>query len=150
MFILGFIHFWPYTAAAVNCSKYSGMECKDCIEQSGCMYCKPTKICEAGDLIKNTLQKSCEGQEWMKEQCLVTGKILLIALPVAGFVALVTIGCCIYCCCCRTKKAKGGTDKDEAKSRRKRKKIASKHEEREKERKEKRVEIRKKYNIESV
>lgn len=39
---------------------------------------------------------------------LVTGKILLIALPVAGFVLLVTIGCCIYCCCCRKTRARGG------------------------------------------
>lgn len=150
VFFLGFIHFWPCTAAAANCSRYSGMSCKECVEQSGCFYCKPTKLCEAGDLVKSTLQKSCEGQEWMTEQCLVTGKILLIALPVAGFVLLVTIGCCIYCCCCRKTRARGGTDKDEVKSHRKRKKIADKHKEREKERQEKRDEIRKKYGIESV
>ncbi|RMX45637.1 hypothetical protein pdam_00025038 [Pocillopora damicornis] len=35
VFFLGFIHFWPCTAAAANCSRYSGMSCKKCVEQSG-------------------------------------------------------------------------------------------------------------------
>ena len=34
----------------------------------------------------------------------VSGKILLIALPVTGFVVLLALGCTIYCCCCRKKK----------------------------------------------
>ncbi|KAJ7314319.1 negative regulation of DNA damage response, signal transduction by p53 class mediator, partial [Desmophyllum pertusum] len=55
---------------ADNCTKYSGKTCKDCVEVSGCSYCEPTKLCEAGSLVTKTLQKSCEGQEWMTEQCL--------------------------------------------------------------------------------
>ena len=38
---------------------------------------------------------------------LVSGKVLIIAIPVAGFVVLVALGCCIYCCCCRKKKLRG-------------------------------------------
>ena len=37
-----------------------------------CSYCEPTKVCESGSLVKKTLHKSCEGQEWMTEQCLGT------------------------------------------------------------------------------
>ena len=37
-----------------------------------CSYCEPTKVCKSGSLIKKTLHKSCEGQEWMTEQCLGT------------------------------------------------------------------------------
>ena len=31
----------------------------------------------------------------------VNGKFLLIALPIAIFVALTMLGCCCYCCCCK-------------------------------------------------
>lgn len=37
----------------------------------------------------------------------VSGKVLMIALPVTGVVVLIALGCCIYCCCCRRKKKRG-------------------------------------------
>ena len=38
---------------------------------------------------------------------LVSGKVLIISLSVAGGVLLVTLCCCIYCCCCRRKRGNG-------------------------------------------
>jgi len=112
----------------------------------GCAYCEKTKECLTFDLVKDTWHKACEGQEWKYKQCLVSGKILLIALPVAGFVVLVALGCTIYCCCCRRKKARGPS-KEEAKWRRQREEIEIKHKERREERQKKHDEIRKKYGL---
>lgn len=76
----------------------------------------------------------------------VSGKVLLIALPVTGVVVLIALGCCIYCCCCRKKKARGPS-KEEAKWRRQREEIEIKHNERREERQKKHDEIRKKYGL---
>lgn len=145
-----FIQSWSRFVTAAKCSQYSGMSCKDCIENSGCSYCEPTKKCEEGSIVEKTLQKSCEGQDWKVEQCMVSGRVLLIALPVTGFVVLVALGCFIYCCCCRRKRGSSNSDKEEAKIRRERKAISERHKEREAERREKRDEIRKKYGIQPV
>ncbi|XP_015767830.1 PREDICTED: pituitary tumor-transforming gene 1 protein-interacting protein-like isoform X7 [Acropora digitifera] len=135
----------PYSTT--DCSQQSGKACKDCIEVSGCVYCEPTKQCLNGSIVKNTLNKHCEGQEWKAGQCIVSGKVLIIALSVAGIVVLVTVFCCIYCCCCRRKRGNGKPDKEEAKFRREREERSKRHEDREQERREKREEIRKKYGL---
>ncbi|XP_015767824.1 PREDICTED: pituitary tumor-transforming gene 1 protein-interacting protein-like isoform X1 [Acropora digitifera] len=132
---------------SADCSQQSGKACKDCIEVSGCVYCEPTKQCLNGSIVKNTLNKHCEGQEWKAGQCIVSGKVLIIALSVAGIVVLVTVFCCIYCCCCRRKRGNGKPDKEEAKFRREREERSKRHEDREQERREKREEIRKKYGL---
>ncbi|KAL9966868.1 hypothetical protein ACROYT_G025003 [Oculina patagonica] len=133
-------------AKAEDCNKYSGKSCKECVEVSGCSYCEPTEVCESADAVKQTFQKSCEGQEWKTGQCVVSGRVLIIALSVTGFVVLVALACCIYCCCCRRRKS-SGSDKEAAKLRKERQEISTRHKEREAERREKRDEIRKKYGI---
>ena len=35
-----------------------------------CVYCEPTKECLNGSIVKNTLNKHCEGQEWKAGQCI--------------------------------------------------------------------------------
>lgn len=35
-----------------------------------CVYCEPTKQCLNGSIVKNTLNKHCEGQEWKAGQCI--------------------------------------------------------------------------------
>lgn len=130
-----------------KCTKYSAGSCKDCVEQSGCAYCEKNKVCIEFDLVKSTLNKACKDQEWKYEQCIVTGKILLIALPVTGFVVLVALICFVYCCCCRRKRNSSKDEKEDAKLRKQRKVLKERHKEREKERREKRDEIRKKYGL---
>ncbi|XP_020614991.1 pituitary tumor-transforming gene 1 protein-interacting protein-like [Orbicella faveolata] len=150
LLILFYIQSWSHAAKAdVNCNIHSGKSCKDCVEVSGCSYCEPTKVCESGSVVKKTLHKSCEDQEWMTGQCLVSGRVLIIALSVTGFVVLVGLTCCIYCCCCRRRKQRG-PDKEETKNRKKRQEITAKHKDREAERREKRDEIRKKYGLQNV
>ncbi|XP_068670670.1 pituitary tumor-transforming gene 1 protein-interacting protein-like [Montipora foliosa] len=150
--LLYLMHLWhpDFSAVLGNCSQYSGKACKDCVDVSGCVYCEPTKQCEDGSVVKKTLQKACKEQEWKVGQCIVSGKVLIIALPVAGFVLLVSLSCFIYCCCCRRKRGNGKLDKEEVKLRREREEISKKHKERESERREKRDEIRKKYGIQPV
>lgn len=151
MTTLYFVHLWHQCVTAdINCSQYSGKSCKDCVDVSGCSYCEPTKQCEEGSIVKKALQKACEGQDWKVGQCIVSGKVLLIALPVTGFVVLVALICLVYCCCCRRKRDRSKEEKEDAKLRKKRKEISERHKEREKERSEKRDEIRKKYGIPSV
>jgi len=133
--------------SAANCAQYTGKSCEECVEVSGCSYCEPTKQCEDGSVVEKTLEKSCEGQEWKVKQCVVSGRVLIIALSVTGFVVLVALGCFIYCCCCRRKSGSRKAEKEEAKLRRERAEISQRHKEREAERREKRDEIRKKYGI---
>ncbi|XP_068722149.1 pituitary tumor-transforming gene 1 protein-interacting protein-like [Montipora capricornis] len=120
--------------------------CGECVKVDGCAFCEPTKKCMTYKLVSDTLHNSCEGQDWKLKQCFVSGKILLIVLPVAGFVLLVILGCTIYCCCCRKKKARGAS-KDETKWRREREEIEVKHKQRREERQKKHDEIRKKYGL---
>lgn len=129
-----------------KCHKFSNQTCKDCVEQDGCAFCEKNQECWEFEAVNSVVHKACEGQDWKYKQCVVSGKILLIALPVAGFVVLVALGCCIYCCCCRKKKARG-PGKEEAKWRRQREDIEIKHKERREERKKKHDEIRKKYGL---
>ena len=34
------------------------------------VYCEPTKQCLEGSIVKRTLNKKCEGQEWKTDQCI--------------------------------------------------------------------------------
>ena len=34
-----------------------------------CAYCETNKTCAKFDLVKDTLNKACEGQEWKFKQC---------------------------------------------------------------------------------
>lgn len=128
-----------------KCNKHSNKSCDDCVKQDGCAFCEKNKKCITFSE-SDVLHKSCEGQEWKYKQCVVSGKVLLIALPVTGVVVLIALGCCIYCCCCRKKK-KRGPSKEEAKWRRQREEIEIKHNERREERQKKHDEIRKKYGL---
>ncbi|CAH3127474.1 unnamed protein product [Pocillopora meandrina] len=129
-----------------KCLKYSNKSCQDCIEQDGCVFCEGSSKCVKSDPVKSIINKACGSQDWKYKQCVVSGKVLIIALPVAGFVVLVALGCCIYCCCCRKKKLRG-PGKEDAKWRRQREEIEIKHKERREERKKKHDEIRKKYGL---
>ncbi|XP_073236727.1 pituitary tumor-transforming gene 1 protein-interacting protein-like [Porites lutea] len=145
--ILYSVQLWHRCVVADKCTNYSGESCKNCVDQPGCAYCEKNKACMDFDLVKDTLNKACEGQEWKFKQCLVSGKILLIALPVTGFVVLVALICFVYCCCCRRKRNSSKDEKEDAKLRKQRKELRERHKEREKERREKRDEIRKKYGL---
>ncbi|KAJ7375906.1 negative regulation of DNA damage response, signal transduction by p53 class mediator [Desmophyllum pertusum] len=129
-----------------KCNEQSNKTCDVCIKMDGCSFCEKTKECMTFDTVKSIIHKTCEDQDWKYKQCILSGKVLIIALPVAGFVVLVALGCCIYCCCCRKKK-KRGPGKEEAKWRRQREEIEIKHSERREERQKKHDEIRKKYGL---
>lgn len=130
---------------ADKCSKHTNKTCDVCVKEDGCAFCEKDKRCIVFSE-KDILHKSCEGQEWKYKQCIVSGKVLLIALPVTGVVLLIALGCCIYCCCCRKKKRRGPS-KEEAKWNRQREEIEVKHKERREERQKKHDEIRKKYGL---
>ncbi|CAH3142391.1 unnamed protein product [Porites evermanni] len=130
-----------------KCNKFSNKSCDECVKQDGCAFCEKDKHCIPFDVVKDVTHKSCEGQDWKYKQCVVSGKVLLIALPVTGFVVLLALGCTIYCCCCRKKKRFRGLDKEETKWRRQREEIEIKHKERREERQKKHDEIRKKYGL---
>ncbi|XP_067020430.1 pituitary tumor-transforming gene 1 protein-interacting protein-like [Acropora muricata] len=129
-----------------SCAVNDGKTCGDCIKVDGCAFCEANKKCLTFSLVKDTYKGTCEKQQWKYKQCLLDGKVLLIALPVTGFVVLLILGISIYCCCCRRKKARGES-KEETKWRRQREEIEIKHKERREERQKKHDEIRKKYGL---
>lgn len=83
-----------------KCNLKSNESCEDCV-RDGCTYCSSEKACVTFSLVNDTLNNKCEDQDWYFKQCSVNGKFLLIALPIAIFVALTMLACCCYCCCCK-------------------------------------------------
>nr|ABA43351.1 PTTG1IP [Trichoplax sp. BZE8]ABA43352.1 PTTG1IP [Trichoplax sp. BZ264] len=135
------------TEKPVDCGQYN-KSCNDCVNTHKCYYCGSTKRCWKYDpTIKDFIppESQCVKNDSFIGQCLFSTLVLLIAVPSAAGVLLISLGCLIYCCCCRNNKRKVQRDQARFQAELDRRKDAS--DRKKAERQAKRDDIRRKYGL---
>ena len=127
-----------------ECKKLNS--CEDCVRNSACYYCYPTKTCDEYPYKSLKPYDKCGGLKDMAwKTCLVDFKVLIIVLSsVGGGLLLISI----ICCCCLCKKVRRAQLRRQIeKWERKRTDQKAMQEERRVEREQKRQQIRDKYGL---
>jgi len=85
--------------------------CGQCVESSSCVYCPDSDQCVPGDSLGPKDNASCP--KWRWKQCVTSGSVVWIIVgSVAGFIALIVVGCLCYCMCFSGKKRLSDVETD--------------------------------------
>ena len=131
----------PSNASSV-CAKHN--ECETCVKEGAkCVWCTPTDTCMVYDT-KKILPQGCPKKDWYLGQCLMSGMVLVIAVPLVAFFLLFCCCCCVYCKCCRDKE---GWKRIESKMAARQRDREDRNMERKLDRQRRNDEVRKKYGL---
>jgi len=133
--------------------KLRGNSCKNCTDgRDDCFWCEPSKECRKWTHGNNHVAKTnCKGYNFYYQQCKLNGAGIIAILSVMLVLLVASCLCCCVCCCCcwMSRRRKRSYERLQDNYADKRADIYERNADKKAERRAKRDEIRRKYELNS-